>query len=88
MVDAFRRHEPTLQGGFAVALLNGNAEASLGVPAPMASAPERSCQKSLRSRSPQPVRMDDTDYILGTAAVGDMGMVLVAMPLPKNSRRR
>src|SRR5262244_1471622 len=33
-VDVFRRHEPTLQGGFAVAVLNGQAEASFGTPAP------------------------------------------------------
>src|SRR5213075_2923523 len=30
----FHKHEPTLQGGFVVALLDGNAEASFGAPSP------------------------------------------------------
>ena len=34
VVDEFQRHEPTLQGGFAVALQDGNAEASFNLPAP------------------------------------------------------
>src|ERR1022692_3120287 len=33
-VEEFRSHEPTLQGGFVLAIENGVAEASLGVPAP------------------------------------------------------
>ena len=33
-VEEFRRHETTLQGGFVLAIENGIAEASLGVPAP------------------------------------------------------
>src|ERR1700726_620031 len=33
-VEEFRRHEPSLQGGFVVALENGIAEASFGLPAP------------------------------------------------------
>src|SRR5580698_2500556 len=33
-VEEFRSHEPTLQGGFALAIENGIPEASLGVPAP------------------------------------------------------
>ena len=34
VMSEFRRHETTLQGGFALALEQGNAEASLNVPAP------------------------------------------------------
>src|SRR5712691_4216588 len=34
VVSEFRRHEPTLQGGFVVAVEDGNAEASFGAPAP------------------------------------------------------
>src|SRR5271154_1169126 len=33
-VEEFRSHEPTLQGGFVVALENGNAAASFNAPAP------------------------------------------------------
>src|ERR1700693_3371406 len=36
VVDEFQRHEPTLQGGFALAVQDGNAEASFKAPAPWA----------------------------------------------------
>jgi len=36
VVSEFRKHEATLQGGFALALIDGNAEASLGAPGPWA----------------------------------------------------
>src|SRR5712692_7614928 len=34
VVSEFHRHEPTLQGGFVVAIEDGSAEASFGAPAP------------------------------------------------------
>ena len=34
VASEFERHEPTLQGGFALAMVNGDAEASFGAPAP------------------------------------------------------
>ena len=43
VVNEFRRHEPTLQGGFALAIENGNAEASFGAPAPCWSASDWTC---------------------------------------------
>ena len=86
---AFRRHEPTLQGGFAVAIEDGNAEASFGAPASW---------PLLKEKLPQPLPAKQfpthftwqaqdgqlTDYILGSAPVGDNGVILVGMPLPKN----
>ena len=81
VVNVFRRHEPTLQGGFAVAVVNGNAEASLGVPA---------AWPLLKARIPAKLTDDSgnftwehTQYILGSAPVGDDGQILVAMPLPQ-----
>ncbi len=84
VLDEFRMHEPTLQGGFALAIDAGNVEASFGAPAawpllkPVVplhpSAPER----------PLHLNWKGTDYVLGSAPVGVGGEVLVAMPLPRN----
>ena len=80
-IDVFRRHEPTLQGGFAVAVLNGEAEASFGTPAlwsqlkPKIFAPDGHVYPQFT--------WQNTQYILGTAPVEDRGEIVVAMPLPK-----
>jgi len=83
VVSAFRRHESTLQGGFAVAIEDGEAEASLDAPAawPLLKGafPQHWEERALPGR----FTWDDTEYILGTAAAGDEGTILVAMPLPK-----
>ncbi|HET7441951.1 MAG TPA: ATP-binding protein [Terriglobales bacterium] len=80
VVNVFRRHEPTLQGGFAVAIVNGNAEASFGAPATW---------PLLKARIPAKVGVgsanftwEHTQYILGSAPVSAEGQILVAMPLP------
>ena len=79
----FRRREATLQGGFAVAVLDGDVEASFAVPAPW---------PQLRTALPAPLesadsahrlRWGNTDYMLGVAKVGDHGMIVVGMPLPE-----
>jgi two-component system nitrogen regulation sensor histidine kinase NtrY len=87
VVSVFRRHEASLQGGFALAIANGYAEASFGAPAPWPL-----LKKSLLQQRPSgdfPTRFTwdqagvQTDYILGNAPVGEHGMILVGMPLPK-----
>src|SRR5271166_4172891 len=81
-VDEFRRHEATLQGGFAVAIENGDAEASFGAPAPWAMLKSRLPALPANS-TPLPFAWQGTEYILGSAPVGERGTILVAMPLPK-----
>ena len=79
----FRNHEVTLQSGFAVAILGEDAEASFGLPA---------AWPALKRALPRPVSTDDSplrlhwgdaDYMLGTAPVGEHGMIVVGMPLPE-----
>ena len=81
VVSEFRRHEPTLQGGFVVAVLNGNAEASFAAPAawPLL----KNSIPPHQGDGPVHFTWDQTDYILGTAPVGETGEILVAMPLPQ-----
>jgi two-component system nitrogen regulation sensor histidine kinase NtrY len=76
-----REHQPTLQGGFVLAMENGNVAASLNTPArwtemkavfPM--------QLALRGEHPH-FQWRQTDYIVAAAPLPH-GAVLVAMPLP------
>ena len=83
VVNQFREHELTLQGGFALALQDGNTEASFGVPAPWPLLKAKIPWERLASDLPVRLTWDQTDYILGLAPVGEHGMILVAMPLPE-----
>src|SRR2546422_3941451 len=83
VVDEFRAHELTLQGGFALAIQDGNAEASFGVPAPWPLLKAKIPWERITSDLPVHLSWEQTDYILGTAPVGEHGMILVAMPLPE-----
>src|SRR6266849_2859818 len=79
----FREHASTLQGGFVMAIANGNAEASLAMPAPWSAIKDRfPLQETLRGEHPH-FHWKQTDYIVGTAPVGkNAGAIIVAMPLP------
>src|SRR5205823_305271 len=71
-----------LQGGFAIAIVSGDAEASFDVPAawpilkPKVPLPP--------ATQPQHITWNGIEYVLGTAPVGNSGEILVAMPLPGN----
>ncbi|HEX6466767.1 MAG TPA: HAMP domain-containing protein, partial [Terriglobales bacterium] len=75
----FRQHEASLQGGFAVALYQGEAVASFHAPAPWG---------ALRSGIPadlsQPylLHWNKDEYLLGESRIGDHGRILVALPFP------
>ena len=83
VVSVFRRHEPTLEGGFAFAIEDGNAEASFGSPAPWPLLRAKLPHQPLLANLPVHFTWDKTEYILGTSPVGERGMILVAMPLPQ-----
>ena len=82
VLSEFRAHQTTLQGGFAIAILSGDAQASYGAPAewpllkPKIPLPP--------ANAPQHLNWDGIEYVVGTAPVGATGEILVAMPLPKN----
>ena len=81
-VEEFREHETTLQGGFVLAIENGIAEASLGVPAPWPVLKEKLPIVQAAAGQPATFTWEQTEYTLGSAAVGQHGVILVAMPLP------
>ena len=84
ILDEFRRSEVTLQGGFAFALVDNQAEASFHAP---------EAWPLIRRHLPLPAAVHGQAtpfdvlgqvYVLGRAHVGDHGQILVAMPLPQN----
>jgi len=79
----FQRHASTLQAGFALAIVDGDEEASFGLPAPWTQLKATVPLDRLKPDAPIPFAWEQTDYILGTAKIGDSGLILVGMPLPK-----
>jgi PAS domain S-box-containing protein len=83
VLNEFRKHESTLQGGFAFAISDGNAEASFGSPVPWTTLKSKIPPQQLASGTFQHLTLDQTDYVLGSAATPNHGLILVGMPLPK-----
>jgi len=84
VLNEFRRHQTTLQGGFAVAIESGNAEASLGAPAAWPLLKPNVPVGPVGPDRPQRMSWSGVDYVLGSAPVGEHGEILIAMPLPKS----
>jgi two-component system nitrogen regulation sensor histidine kinase NtrY len=83
VTDELQRHESTLQGGFVIVLDRGQPKASFGAPAELETLKNKLPDEFLRSNAPAPFAWQNTEYILGSAPVGDHDVILVAMPLPK-----
>jgi two-component system, NtrC family, nitrogen regulation sensor histidine kinase NtrY len=83
VADEFQRHETTLQGGFALAIREGNAEASYNAPAPWSVLKPSLPIAQAESGGPAQFSWQGMDYTLGSAPVLGGGQVLVAIPLPK-----
>ncbi len=83
VVTEFQHHELTLQGGFALAVQDGNAEASFNAPAPWQVLRPRLPLADAVAGHPAQFTWQQTDYTLGSAAVPGGGMILVAIPLPR-----
>ncbi len=84
VLNEFRGHEATLQGGFAIAIESGNAEASFGAPAAWPLLKANLPAGPITPDHPRSLQWGETEFILGNAPVGDSGEILVAMPLPKS----
>src|SRR6266853_438739 len=83
VMSEFRRHEPTLQGGFAVAIEDGNAQASFAAPASWPLLKARIPLERVTTDTIVHLNWEQTDYIVGGASVNNRGLILVGMPLPQ-----
>lgn len=79
--EELREHVPTLQGGFAVALINGDAVATVGIPAAWREMRSSFPLQSALSGGHPHFQWGATDYLIAAAAFPG-GNVFVAMPLP------
>ena len=83
VVSEFQRHEITLQGGFALAVQEGTAEASFNAPAPWPILKSTLPLADVAAAKPARFVWEQTEYTVGGARVGNDGLILVAIPLPK-----
>jgi hypothetical protein len=83
VVGEFQRHELTLQGGFALAVRDGNAEASFNAPAPWLVLKSRLPLADAIAGRPAQFTWQQTAYTLGSASVQGGGLILAAIPLPR-----
>lgn len=85
VINEFRRHDPTLQGGFVVALAGDQLAASYHTPDVWPAIRARlPSEAELRAPRPRPLQFGGREYMIGEASVNDNGRILVAMPLPSN----
>jgi two-component system, NtrC family, nitrogen regulation sensor histidine kinase NtrY len=82
VVSEFQHHEVTLQGGFALAIRDGNAEATFNAPAAWSVLKPRLPLEDAAAARPAQFTWQQTDYSLGSAPVHGGGLILVAIPLP------
>jgi two-component system, NtrC family, nitrogen regulation sensor histidine kinase NtrY len=82
VVSEFQHHELTLQGGFALAIRDGNAEATFNAPSPWSILKSRLPLKEASGASSAQFTWQGTDYSLGSAPVRGGGLIVVAIPLP------
>jgi two-component system, NtrC family, nitrogen regulation sensor histidine kinase NtrY len=84
VLHEFRRHQHTLQGGFALAIRDGDAVASWNSPRPWPLL--RQTLPSLKNvqTAPQKWVYGNTEYLLAMAPAGKSGAILVGLPLPKD----
>ncbi|MFI5090927.1 MAG: ATP-binding protein [Terriglobales bacterium] len=83
VITEFRRREGTLQGGFALALVDDAAVATFHAPdAWVFLRPKLPSPAQLDPARPQSLTLGGREYMLGSARIGDHGSILVAMPLP------
>ena len=83
VVSEFQHRRLTLQGGFALAVRNGNAEAAFNPPAAWAALKPQLPLADAAAGRPAQFTWQQTDYSLGSAPVEGGGVILVAVPLPR-----
>jgi len=86
VLHEIHRHQPTLEGGFAVAIADGSALASWNLPGPWGALRRELPQLSQVENEPQTWIKDNKEYVLATVPVHGSGRILVGLPLPKDFR--
>ncbi len=83
VVSQFQHRQLTLQGGFAFAVRDDNAEAAFNAPAAWSALKSRLPLADAAAARPAQFTWQQTDYSVGSAPVQGGGLILVAIPLPR-----
>lgn len=83
VLHEFRHHQATLQGGFALALVEGDSVASWNAPQSWTILREQLPPINKIRQAPEKWSFNGTEYLLG-AALSGKGTILVGMPLPRD----
>jgi len=84
LLNELRSHEPTLQGGFAVALAKGNQAAAFNLPQRWeALRPQLPALVQLE-QAPQKLQIGNVEYLLAMAPAGPTAQIVVGLPMPKD----
>ena len=83
VVSEFQHRQLTLQGGFALAVRDDNAEAAFNAPAAWSVLKSRLPLADAVAGHPAQFTWQQTDYSVGSAPVQGGGLILVAIPLPR-----
>jgi two-component system, NtrC family, nitrogen regulation sensor histidine kinase NtrY len=84
VLHEFRRHQPTIQGGFALALRDGDAVASWNAPRPWPTLRSTLPQLETIQKGPQKWNLLNTEYLVASAPIGKSGTIMVGVPLPRD----
>ena len=84
VAEEFQRHQPTLQGGFALAIADGADVKSFNAPEPWDTLRNELPSLDLLEHAPQKWTKGNTEYLLSMALVQGKGKILVGIPLPKD----
>ncbi|HUD67422.1 MAG TPA: ATP-binding protein [Candidatus Sulfotelmatobacter sp.] len=83
VVSQFQHRQLTLQGGFALAVRDDNAEAAFNAPAAWSALKSRLPLAEAAAGHPAQFTWQQTDYSVGSAPVQGGGLILVGIPLPR-----
>jgi two-component system nitrogen regulation sensor histidine kinase NtrY len=84
VLHEFRRHQRTLQGGFAVAIRDGDAVASWNLPRSWPILRQSLPDLTGLSQSPQKWVYQGSEYMASVAPMQPSGEILIGLPLPKD----
>jgi two-component system nitrogen regulation sensor histidine kinase NtrY len=84
VLHEFRRHQHTLQGGFALAIREGDEVASWNLPRPWPLIRQTLPELQKLPQSPQKWVYQGTEYLLAMAPAGNSGAIVIGLPLPKD----
>lgn len=84
VLHEFRRHQNTLQNGFAVAIRDDAPVASWNLPRPWPMLRQSFPDMKKLQQSPEKWTFQNAEFLVATSAVGKSGAILIGLPLPKD----